>query len=92
MSKTALLFMALLMLALSVDYCQVSQPRSKLFMQKDESRLVNLNAYLKGYDLTFDTDSPDVAKIYSSYEFADTQNINLRGNPANTQITLLSEA
>lgn len=89
MTKTALLFFGLLVAVLTVDYCEVSQARAKLFIQKDESRLLNLNSYLKGYDLTFDTDSPDVAKIYSSYEYADTQNINLRGTTVITQITLL---
>jgi len=32
---------------------------------------------MKGYDLTFTTDSPDIAKIYSSYEFTDTKNMGL---------------
>ena len=92
MSKTVLLFLGLLVLALTVDYCQVNQPNTKLFMQKDESRLLNLNTYLTGYDLTFETDTPDVAKIYSYYEYAESKNINLKGSTFSTQITHLSKA
>lgn len=87
MSRTVLLFLGLLVFTLAVDYCQVNQPHTKLFMQKDESRILNLNTYLTGYDLTFDTDTPEIAKIYSSYEYAESKNINLRGSTFFTKIT-----
>ena len=80
MSRTALLLFGLIVFVFAVDYCEVSQASSKLFIQKDEFRLINLTSYIKGYDLTFGTDSPDVAKIYSSYEFADTETIGLKGS------------
>jgi hypothetical protein len=92
MSRTVLFLLGLLVLALTVDYCQVNLPHTKLFMQKDESRLLNLNTYLTGYDLSFETDSPDIAKIYSSYEYAESKDINLRGITFLTKITHLSKA
>ena len=60
MIRTTLLF-GIIVLVLSVDYCEISKNQSKLFIQKDEVRLVNLKSYIKGFDLTFTSDNPEIA-------------------------------
>lgn len=61
-----LLIIGLLVTAFAIDYCEVDQASSRIFIQPDETRLLNLNDYLKGSALTFEADQPDIT-IYDSY-------------------------
>lgn len=72
------LILCLCTLILSVDYCEVSQDSSQVFVMENETRLLNLNAFIKGFDLTFDSDSPQ-AKVYSSYEVSVSRDLSLKG-------------
>lgn len=63
------LLLTLVAVALSVDYCEVSSDTARIFIQGNETRLLDLNSYVRGYDLSFTADSP-AAQIHSSYELS----------------------
>ena len=71
--------LCLCVVILSVDFCEVNEDQLNLFITKDETRRLNLNSLIKGFDLTFDSDSPQ-AKIYSAYEVSVNRDLNLKGN------------
>lgn len=84
-----LLIVGLLAMTLAIDYCEVDQDTAKIFIQKDEVRLLNLNSYLKGFDLSFEADNPNTT-IYSSYEASADQPLDFKGTPSYPGHTLKS--
>lgn len=47
------LLLSLLLVAFSVDYCELSHDTARIFIQANETRLLDLNSYVRGYDLRF---------------------------------------
>ena len=58
MSRTVLILLGLLVLATAVDYCEVIRNHENIFIEENETRLLNLHSYVRGFDLAFETDNP----------------------------------
>ena len=74
MTRTLLILFGLLVVTLQVDYCEISRNNEKVFIQENETRLLNLHSYVRGFDLSFETDNPS-AKIYEACEVAATKSM-----------------
>jgi hypothetical protein len=78
MFRTVLILCGLLAFASTADYCEVLKDKAELFLTEDETRVLNLNTYVKGFDLHFETDNP-IATIYSAYEAVSTRGMGSKG-------------
>ncbi len=75
----AVLVLLLLVAVRSVDYCETVVDETNFYVTPDETRILRLNSYIKGYDLDFSLDDDTNAKLYSSFAVADKQDLGLKG-------------
>jgi hypothetical protein len=74
------LVLLLLIAARSVDYCETVVGETSFYVTPDETRVLRLNSYIKGYDLDFSLDDETNAKLYSSFAVTDKQDLGLKGS------------
>lgn len=76
--KVALVLL-LLIAVRSVDYCETLVGETNFYATPEETRILRLKSYIKGYDLEFTLDDQINAKLYSSFAVADKQDLGLKG-------------
>jgi hypothetical protein len=73
------LLVALIVVVLSVDYCEQTADKVSYFVTPQETRLFPLSSVIKGYDLEITVDDASSARLFTSFSIADKQNLNLQG-------------
>lgn len=73
------LVLLLLIAVRSTDYCETLFGDTNFYATPEETRILQLNSYIKGYDLEFTLDDQTKAKLYSSFAVADKQDLGLKG-------------
>lgn len=74
----ALLVMVLVVTASSADYCEQTADSLNYFLTPEETRVLELSRYIKGYDLQYTVEDAEGVKLYSSFSISDKQNLNLK--------------
>jgi hypothetical protein len=73
------LILLLLVAVLSADYCETMVDETNFYVTPDETRILKLNSYIRGYDLDFQVDDASSAKLYNSFATADKKDLALKG-------------
>ena len=73
------LIVLLLVGTLSADYCENLVDTANFYVTPDETRILKLDSYIRGYDLEFQVDDVSSAKLYSSFATADKKDLALKG-------------
>jgi len=73
------LIVLLLVGTLSADYCENLVDAANFYVTPDETRILKLDSYIRGYDLEFQVDDVSSAKLYSSFATADKKDLALKG-------------
>jgi hypothetical protein len=77
--RVAIVLLLLLIAVRSADYCETLVGETSFYATPEETRILHLNSYIKGYDLEFTLDDQTNAKLYSSFAVADKQDLGLKG-------------